>query len=389
MLLRELVGGMIEKVKRILFQSLSAVMQVRRSQSQTLLSLNKILVVQLQNLGDSMIFTPTLRALREAFPQARIDMLVHPISYEVFHHCPYVDRFWQLPSRRLYHLLRCLPQIRREHYDAVILDINHKAFLYNLIAFLTGAQKRIGFDWEGRGAWCTVRLPCPTDGSFVAANLALVEAISPQKRSRQYGLEFWVTESDCLWVAQTLRQFGVLDEDLLICVHPGSNWLSKRWFPDRFARVIEVLINNYHAKVVLTGTPSEVSLVEGIIREVRIPTSTATMLTSLVGKMTLGQLAALIQRANLLVTVDSGPQHLATALGTPMVLLMSAQDYRQRWAPPEDPKVLVLRHDPPCSPCLRSICPLPTHDCMAAISVEEVLSAIEQQLNRFSQKPSA
>jgi len=374
---------MIAKFKNILFKFASMMIRIQYRQSRPLLPLTKILIIQLQNLGDSMVFIPALRALREVFPQARIDLLVHSIGFEVFRYCPYVNNFWYLPSWQWVHLLLISKQIRHIHYDAVILDINHKAFLYNLIALLTGARERIGFDWEGRGIFCTLCLPCPVDASFIEANLSLVEAISPQKRNWCKDLEFWITENDYLWVEQTLRQFGVSNKDLLICIHPGSNWQSKRWFPDRFACVIKTLIKEYCAKVVLTGTKSEIPLINSIIHKINLSPQLNTMLISLVGKTTLGQLAALIQRANLLVTVDSGPQHLAVAVGTPMVLLMSAQDYRRRWAPPDDPRYLVLRHDPPCSPCLQPVCPLPTHDCMASISVEEVLAAIKLQLDRF------
>jgi ADP-heptose:LPS heptosyltransferase len=272
---------------------------------------------------------------------------------------------------------RTLLGIRRRRYDAVILDVNHKAFLYQLIALLTGSKRRIGFNWEGRGSFCHTFQAFDADCSCVVQNMRLMSLVGAPW-SDDFKLEYWIEDGDRRSVGILLENDGVKEEGRpVVCIHPGSHWPSNWWFPERYAEVINALYRRHAARIFITGTKDEIPLVESILRAVDCPC------ISLAGKTDLPQLASLLNGADLLVSVDTGPRHLAEAMGTPLVLLRSAQNHRKQWEPAAD-NAVVLRHETPCSLCFLPICPLPGHDCMSQITVEEVLEAAGRVLGSGS-----
>ena len=329
---------------------------------------SKILILQLQNLGDTLVFIPALRALREGLPKAELHLLASPIAAEVYADCPLVNRIWTRPEpqaswREGWRLLRTL---RRQRYDCVLLDANHLAFAYQAAAAFLGARHTIGFDWDGRGALSTSRLPIPESGSKIDANLELVRALGVSTAPRR--MEYWISQDTSAEARALLKRHGVSEGGRLICLHPGSNWPSKQWFPERFAQLARLLRARHVAQIAVTGTAAEGALAEQIVRD------SGPACFSLAGETSLAVLAAVFRRAALVIAVDSGPRHLAEAVGAPLVILLSAQDDARLWSP-ADPGCVVLRYNPPCSPCRLPVCPLPGHDCMASISVVEVESA--------------
>jgi heptosyltransferase I len=158
-----------------------------------------------------------------------------------------------------------------------------------------------------------------------------------------------------------------------VVLHPGSNWQSKTWYAERWAAVAEGLAP-LHPVLVGTDAP----LVDAIGRAIRGPW------TSLVGKTDLCQLGAVMERAELCVTTDSGPRHIAGALGRPLVTVMSSLDQPHRWSL-QRPNEVVLRTDPPCAACLLSYCSHRT--CMDRLTVDMVLSACDR-VRGHSQLPT-
>jgi ADP-heptose:LPS heptosyltransferase len=287
----------------------------------------------------------------------------------VYEHCPYVNGMIVLEEKRIFSkaFLRAARDIRRRKYDMVLLDVNHKAFYYQLLSLLLGARKLIGFDWGGRGAFCHLSLPFDPALSGIGQNLMLVQLLGGRVGERR-NLEYWMTEEDRRSVCDLLAGIGIDENDTLICVHPASHWPSNGWFPDRFAAVIRILVSRHNAKVVVTGLDTDRPLADAIVAR------SGPGCFSLVGKTSLPRLAALFENAALLISVDTGPRHLAEAVGTPIVLLRSGQNHLGQWWPSAE-NVEILRREPACSPCFKPVCPFPGHDCMAAISVEDVVNA--------------
>jgi ADP-heptose:LPS heptosyltransferase len=225
-----------------------------------------------------------------------------------------------------------------------------------------GARTRIGFDVDGRGSLLSWRLPRPEGANFVRCNLTIADVLGVRGYSTQMAAYFDESDLDC--VDELLNRIGAGGR--LIAIHAAANWQSKTWFPDRWAEVADTLASEQQATVVFVGAANERPYVENILSLVRHSAR------SLVGATTLSQLAALMTRIDLFIGTDSGPRHVAAGANCPSVILMSAQDRPGRWQF-DDPREVVLRTDPICSPCFQHYC---SHrSCMSAISQVQVLKA--------------
>ena len=308
----------------------------------------RILLLQLQQVGDSMAVSPLLRALHQRYPDMTLDILASPAAQAVHRKSPHVHSI--------------LTAARKARYDCVLACVNQVSFRYALIAALTRAPRRIGFDVAGAGFLFTRRLSVPDRVNVMQANMLLAKAVDAGASSPVE--EFWFDDADREAAAH------LVPEKPYVVIHPGSNWQSKTWYADRWAAVADALAPLIP---VFVGTPAEAPLVAEINRGV-----------SLVGKTDLCQLGAVMERAELCITTDSGPRHIAGALGRPLVTLMSSLDEPYRWTF-DRPNEVVLRTDPPCARCLLSYCSHRT--CMDRLTVDAVLAACAQA-RRHSQLPT-
>jgi lipopolysaccharide heptosyltransferase II len=332
----------------------------------------KILVLQLNQLGDTLVFTPAMRALKKSLPNSRIDVLANEMTSQIYKYCPYVDGIWEV-GNPLFALktLAILRKLRRENYDLGILDAAQRAFRFNVISFLTGASERVGFDWDGRGIFNTINVPFE-DKHFIDVNLDLMRALGAKADGDN--MEIWSRKEDSDYVKRLLRENGILEDDLLICVNVSSKEPAKFWITERWAHLADLLTEKLDARIVFTGVPNDRRLVEPIINRMNYQG------IDFVGKTSLHQFAALLRRSNLCITVDSGPMHAAAAVGTPLVALMSGTNYPYKWDPKTNNSI-IIRKEVPCSGCRKSICPYPDHPCMSLIFVNDVMNAVEQVIS--------
>jgi 3-deoxy-D-manno-octulosonic-acid transferase/heptosyltransferase-1 len=258
-------------------------------------------------------------------------------------------------------------RIREEKYDLVIADVTQRSLRYGMVARATGAPIRAGFDSDGRGFMYNLRLSLPDQMDFVDCNLQLAAALGAPSTNRQ--LECFYDASDAEHAEALLAGFG--DARPLIAIHPVSNWQSKTWFVHRWANLADELVERLGARVVFVGSARERPYIEAVNRDA------AHQHGSLAGMTTLAQLGAVFARADLVISTDSGPRHIASAMQRPQVTLMSSFDLPYRWQfgwPTET----VLRTDPACSPCFQNFC---SHrQCMAEITEEAVLNACVERL---------
>jgi ADP-heptose:LPS heptosyltransferase len=174
-------------------------------------------------------------------------------------------------------------------------------------------------------------------------------------------------------VRRYLEAGGVRDDELLVGIHPGGHYWTQRWPPERFARLSDAITEEYKAKAVLITGPGEGPLAGEVLSKMSRPPLVFS------GRPT-GHLIALIWRCDLLICNNSGPLHIAAALGTPTVSMMGPT-IPERWWPRGEGHI-VIRKDLPCMPCNEGRCPIGTHDCMRLITVQDVIDAVESQLSR-------
>jgi len=357
-------------------------------------SVARIVLIRPDHLGDLLFTTPALRLLREAFPQAHITCLVGPWAKAVVENNPHLNEivlcpfpgFTRQKKRSIIEpyviLLQYARQLRQRNFDlAIVLRFDH--WWGALLAYLAGIPSRVGYDVAEVRPFLTDIIPYLPDRHEVEQNLALVEQVAGLKsqvagrRSQVAGwpLEFNLTAEDEGFAEGYLAERGVRDGGLLVGIHPGAGAPVKLWRNEAWAQVSDTLTRRYGAKVILTGSAEEVSLCRAIAEGMTArPIVTA-------GETSLGGLAAIMARCQLVLGVDSGPLHLAVAVGTPTVHLFGPVDSRTfgPWGDPARHIVVTSKMD--CIPCNRldyTPAELDRHPCVRNITVEQVLEAVER-----------
>jgi len=340
----------------------------------------KILIIQLSALGDTILAVPALRAIRYRFPNAEITMLASPTNLDYLARCPYVDRrvAFHFPVHRLLYALR------RERFDWAI-DLEHWPRLSALLAYATGAPVRVGFraDKQHRHFLFTDVVPHLPGRHEVRNFLCIAHQLACPMRGMQ--LEVWFSEAERAWVLKTLAEEEVQPEQPVVVFHPEAGRRGeprRRWPQERYVVLADALVARYGAQIVLTGAPGEVAVSQQIV------TRTKQRTVMLAGKTGINQLAALFAHADLVISGNCGPMHLAAATGTPVIALHGPTNGAQ-WGPWTS-EAYLLCAQLPCSPCLNlgfeyacQALPDGTSPCMHTIAVAEVLRGCEMYLAGF------
>ena len=332
----------------------------------------RILVTQTGGwIGDMVLLTPALRALKRAYPQSRVTLLLRPLVAELMAAHPYLDEVivdnkgqHRSHLKSLWQLTR---YIQRLAFDlAVVL---HPTSVRNaLIPFLARVPERIGSNINGRGILLTETCLNRRECHEVHRYLDVLELIGID--AQDTSLEFWHTDVDRQAVSQMLANYSIPPTERLIGVNLGTTWHTKQWELKKFAAVLTQLQNTLSVSFVLTGHASETHLGETLQRVVKAGS------INLIGATTLTQLGALIERCNIYLTCDSGPMHIAAAVGTPTIALFgpsSAARHR-----PYAEGHCVIEKPVSCRPCYKRTCKLreTPNLCMTEIKPEEVVEKI-------------
>jgi len=350
------------------------------------------LLIRPDHIGDLLFTTPALRALRAAWPQARITALVGPWGRDVVERNPHLDQvltcpfpwFSRQPKASLiepYQLLWAEARRLRAHeFDvAIVLRFDH--WWGALLATLAGIPVRVGYDIPECRPFLTLAVAYVPGRHEVEQNLALIEAVLTDAGCRMHDtrpkLEFEPTAGEQEFAARYLAQHSVRGDDLLVGLHPGAGAPVKLWRTEAFAQVADALSREHGARILITGSAEEVALARAIAERM-----TASPIIA-AGQTSVGQLAALMAHCRLVIGVDSGPMHLAVAQGVPTVHLYGPVDHRTfgPWGDPSRHRV-ILSHLP-CIPCNRlDYAPheLADHPCVREITVDQVLEAAEALL---------
>jgi ADP-heptose:LPS heptosyltransferase len=339
-------------------------------------SIARIAVFRALQLGDMLCAVPALRALRAAYPRARITLIGLPWSRELADRYPhYIDEVLEFPGHpgmperepERDAMPGFLHEVRERYVDLAI-QLHGSGKITNPLVARFGARSLAGFrdpssSWRADGTF----IPWPSLGYEAERLLTLVRALGIEARGEQ--LEFPVREDDEAELRTLAREGGwSLRPSGYVCIHPGARHAAKRWAPDRFAVVGDALAER-GLQVVLTGTTSEAAITGAVAAAMRHRAVDAA------GPMSLGALAALMRDARFVVCNDTGVSHLAAALRVPSVVVFLSAD-PDRWAPLDGTRHRALYDAESCVPRGEGARDVGRR-CEGGVFPEDVLEAIE------------
>jgi heptosyltransferase-2 len=339
-----------------------------------------ILVVRTDRIGDVVLTTPALEALRKAYPKARISMMVTPMTKDIVEGNPFLDEVIiydkKGKDKGFFRSWRFIFKLRQKHFD---LAINfHLKNRTNLLLFHAGIPHRIGFQSEKLGFLLTEQYPVPhTNGQKHESEhcLDLLKYIGVE--SPGVNLFVSVYPPSEVWVDEVFKEHGIAPTDFLIAIHPGASCISKRWPPERFGEVADRLSEKYHAKILLIGSGDNQLIAKEVLMSMR------QSVVDMTGKTTVSHLISVLKRCKLLVSNDSGPVHLAVGVKTPVISIFGRQQAGlspARWKPLGFLDV-ALHNDVGCKVCLAHLCEF-NFKCLKSITVEHVLKAAGDIFNK-------
>lgn len=337
-------------------------------------STSNILVIALKRGGDTILSIPTFRAIKESLPHSHVTVFANSYVKDILEIINYIDSIATYDKEfSFFQKARFVKKLSSTQFDLAVDLTCDYTFEGALWTYLSGAKYRVGCNIYGRGflfnrAVKHERKP-PHAIDEILNIVKSVNLDTPDK-----SIIISASKEAKETIKQFLRERNVKDEDLLIGIHPGGYYPTQHWLNERFAEVADEVIKKYKARAVLMGGPKE----EGLISRIKKKMINRPLFFL---NQPIRNLLALIQSCHLLLCNNSGPLHMAVALGTPTVSTMGPTIPERWW--PYGQGHIVIRKDLPCMPCNEGNCRLKTHDCMRLITVEEVLKAIDLQVSKI------
>lgn len=344
----------------------------------------QVLCVRLDSMGDVLMTTPALRALKEGLAGRSLTLLTSPAGAEVATLVPEVDDVivydapWlkaTTPRSTSALDLSMIDRLRARHFDASVI---FTVFTQNplpsaMLCYLADIPLRASYCRENPYQLLTDWLPETDELSNVAlvrheVQRQLELAGSLGCFTADDGLSLCLPQGSVCRVDKVLSETGVLAHDKWLVLHPGASASSRRYSPLAFAEAARQLAQlGWH--ILLTGTQQE-RVFTNVIQE-----QVGACATTLAGQLALPELAALIGRAPILITNNTGPAHIAAAMGTPVVDVYALTNPQHTpWGVPNR----VLFHDVPCKYCLKSVCPERHHNCLRLVDPSDIVRAVQE-----------
>lgn len=346
----------------------------------------RILILKPSSLGDIVHALPVLTVIRRKWPESHVAWLVANSFAPLLENHPLIDevilfdrtRYGRMLTNEaaLAAFLRFVGGLRRRRFDLVI-DLQG-LIRSGFLSLASGARRRIGFRHARECAWLfyseRVRVD-PAARHAVDQNLALAAALGLDASIVEFPLALRPDEQER--AAALLRSASVAVDSgrtSFIAVIPGARWVTKQWRPERIAALLDRLHTSTPHSCVLLGAPSDRGFSSRIVAVMKSP------VVDLVGQTTLRELSAVLSRAALVITHDSGPMHIAAALRKPVVALFGPTDPRRCGPYATDHRIVATPIE--CSPCYRRTCS--HHSCMERLAVETVEAAVREMLGQQS-----
>jgi lipopolysaccharide heptosyltransferase II len=346
-------------------------------------SARRILAVRLDGMGDVLMTTPALRAIRASLPDAQLSLLASPAGAEVGRRIPEIDEVivhraaWMKAAAEADEVddtSDLIEELRDRGFDAAVIFsvFSQSALPVAMLCRLAGIPRVLAHvrenpyglvsDWVRDPEW-------PAPGRHeVRRQLDLVGAAGFETREEH--LSYRVSPAASRRVRELLATLGIRAGSPFVVLHPGATAASRRYRPEGFAAAMARLAVEDRLPIVVTGSAIERPLAERVAAE-------APGTINLAGHLDTDELAALIAIAPVLVTNNTGPAHLAAAVGTSVVVLYAQTNVQHM---PWQVAARVLTRDVPCRNCLKSTCPLGHHACLAPVEPAEIVEAVRELL---------
>ena len=332
--------------------------------------MKKILIFNLNWLGDCLFSTPAIRAIRKAYPDSYIAVVIPKNCFEVLEGNPNINEiiFYDDKSihKSVFSKLKFIQALKAKHFDVAILF--HRSFTRALLVYLAGIKERIGYKRKKRDFLLTKKIPFVERDSLHRIDyfLNLVDSWTGIKtKDKKY--DFFIPEEARKYINEFLKD-KVTGSDYLIALNPGGNWPPKRWPTDYFAKLADKLIDELNVKIIITGSVKDLGIAQTISNLMH------NKQIILCGKTNLKQLGALFERTDLVISADSGPMHLATSLNKKLIAIFGPTS-PEITGPYNSGNCLILQKDTGCSvPCFEINCY--DNRCMKEISVDDVFNQV-------------
>ncbi|GCF07520.1 glycosyltransferase family 9 protein [Dictyobacter arantiisoli] len=355
-------------------------------------ALKNVLLVRLDNLGDVLVTTPAFHAVRTALPAAYLTLLASPIGAQAAALNPDIDDVlvYQAPWMDPWHVRpqdsmleqRVIAMLKERQFDGAIIftSFRQSSLPAAYLCYLADIPLRAAASIDGPGALLTTRHKHPEKMMHeVERGLDLVGVLGMTTSETDLVLKVPVTARAAL--AAHLPASFQNPQRLRIIVHPGCSMPARTYPWEMYAQVITLLVAQLDAEVLLTGMPDERELVDKIVAQ--IESKYHASILSLAGGLDFPELCALIQSADLTITNNTGPMHIAAAVKTPIVALFALTNPPEQWGPWHVPH-RQLYHDVSCRICYSRICPY-QHECLRLVSPQMVINEARSLLLSVSQ----
>ena len=333
----------------------------------------RILIVRTDRIGDVLLSTPVIEALRRAYPCAYIAIMVNPYAADIVEGNPYLDEVImcakEAEDRGILGTFRLARRLRRKRFD--VCFVLHPTVRLHLLMYLAGIPRRIGYDRKF---------------GFLLTDKIVHDKQAGKKHESEYSLDvirylgiaatgnnpFMPIRKDSeAWAEREFKNAGIGSDDKVLAVHPGASCRSKLWPEENFASVCDMLAQRVGFKVVIVAGPKDAGIAKNIVARMR------HRAVNFAGKTSVSQLASLLKRCSLFISNDSGPVHIASALKIPVVVIFGRGQKGLsplRWGPLGE-KSRVLHKSAGCAECLAHNCKK-EFACIRAVTPEDVIRAV-------------
>jgi lipopolysaccharide heptosyltransferase II len=333
----------------------------------------KILIVQPSRLGDIIFSLPTLAAIKNKYPHARLSWIVDERCFEILEDNPLLENIfvWNRKQKSIKYYINLIKTLKKQKFDLSI-DLHglaKSAMLVNLAAakFKIASSSSNGmreFSWL-----FSKEIKSPQKSHCVERHFEVAKYLGC---CTDINYPICIPEKSFITVKDKLLKENV-NLEKIVGIHPGGGWISRRWGSSKYAQLSKRLKNELHVDIVLVGGKEGGSSEKGLNEE--IISESSMHITNMTGKFTLKELCAFLKMCKVFVGNEAGPIHIATALNVPSVAILGPTDANRTG--PYKGNTIILQHKIDCQPCRNRNCANPK--CMQTVSVDEVFGEVKKK----------